>query len=136
MDSALSHTSERLLQILGQNKTRSLRCVDISLPDHKSLSDSGPCLFGSLEHLKATTAGEFGDDSVNEQVTKMIQSYEQTATSGTIRESFHKAGMISDTTTKPFKIRIDDRTMRQSPGFQAGWEQNISIDDLSRRRQM
>jgi hypothetical protein len=67
---------------------------------------------------------------------KMIQAYEQTATSGTIRGSFRKVGMISHTTTRPFKIRIDEDIMRQSPGFQVGWERNVSIDDLSRRRQM
>jgi hypothetical protein len=44
--------------------------------------------------------------------------------------------MILDTTTRPFKIRIDEDIMRQSPGFQAVWERNVSIDDLSRRRQM
>jgi hypothetical protein len=92
--------------------------------------------FGSLEHLKSTAAGKFGDDSVNEQITKMIQAYEQTATSGTIRGPFRKAGMIPNTTTRPFKIRIDEEIMRQSPCFQAVWERNVSIDDLSRRRQM
>jgi hypothetical protein len=41
--------------------------------------------FGSLKHLKVTAAGEFGDDSVDEQISKMIQVDEQTGTSGTIR---------------------------------------------------
>jgi hypothetical protein len=66
----------------------------------------------------------------------MIQADEQTATSGTIRGSFRKAGMIPDITTIPFKIRIDNSIMKQSPGFQAAWERNVLINDLSRRRQM
>jgi hypothetical protein len=91
---------------------------------------------GSLNYFKATTAGEFGDDLVNGQIMKMIQAYEQTATPGTIRGSFRKAGMISNTTTRPFKIHIDEDIMRQSPGLQAVWERNVSIDDLSRLKQM
>jgi hypothetical protein len=73
--------------------------------------------FDSLKHLKATAAREFDDDSVNEQIMKMIQADEQTAISGTIRRSFRKAVMIPDTTTRPFKIVIDEDIMRQSPSF-------------------
>jgi hypothetical protein len=78
--------------------------------------------FGNLQHLKATAAREFGDDSVNEQIMKMTQPDEQTATSGTVRGSFRKARMIPDTTIRPFKILIDEEIMRQNPGFQAVWE--------------
>jgi hypothetical protein len=92
--------------------------------------------FGNLKHLKATAAWEFGDDSDNEQIAKMIQTYEQTAASGIVIRSFCKAKMIPDTTTRPFKIRADEDIMRQSPGFQAVWERNVLIDDLSRGRHM
>jgi hypothetical protein len=133
MDSALPHTSERVLRILDQNKI-----IALTFPAHTTnlFQALDLVFFGTLKHLKATAAGEFDDGSVNEQITKMIQAYEQTATSGTIRGSFPRAGMISDITTRPFKIRVDEDAMRQSPGFRAVWERNVSIDDLSRRRQM
>jgi hypothetical protein len=133
MDSALPHTSERVSRILGENKV-----IALTFPAHTTNLFQAPDLvfFGSLRHLKATAAGEFGDNSVNEQITKMIQAPEQTATSGTIKGSFRRAGMIPDTTTRPLKIRIDEEIMRQSPGFLAIWERNVSIDDLSRRRQV
>jgi hypothetical protein len=92
--------------------------------------------FGSLKHLKATAAGEFGDDSANDHITKLIQAYEQTATSSTIRGSFRRAGMIPGTTTRPYEIMVDEAIMREIPGFQALSERNVSVEDLSRRRQM
>jgi hypothetical protein len=93
-------------------------------------------LFGSLEHLKATAAGEFGDDSANDHITKLIKAYEQTATSSTIIRSFRRAGNIPNTITRPYKIMVDQARMRESPGFQPVWEGNMSVEDLSRRRQM
>jgi hypothetical protein len=118
---------------LGQNKI-----IALTFPVHTTnLFQALDLVFvGSLKHLKATAAAEFGDDSVNDQIMKMIQADEQTATSGTIRGSFDKVGMILDTTTRPFKVRIDEGIKRESPGFQVIRERNVSIGGLSRRRQM
>jgi hypothetical protein len=82
MDPALPHTAERVLQILRQNKI-----IALTFPEHTTNLFLAVDLvfFGSRKHLKATAAGEFGDDWVNEQITKMIQAYQQTATLGTIR---------------------------------------------------
>jgi hypothetical protein len=44
--------------------------------------------------------------------------------------------MIPDTTTRLDKIMVDEAIMRESPGFQAVWERNVSVEDLSKRRQM
>jgi hypothetical protein len=60
--------------------------------------------FGALKKLKATAVGEFEGESVNAQITKLIQAYEQTATSGTIRGAFRKAVLEMNTSMRPFKI--------------------------------
>jgi hypothetical protein len=77
--------------------------------------------FGLLKKLKASATGEFDDDSVKAQVTKLIQAYEQTATSSTIRGSFRKAGYEHDTATRPFKLRVVQERLRENPGFQEMW---------------
>jgi hypothetical protein len=133
MDSALPHTSEHILRSLGENNI-----IALIFPAHTKNRFQALDLvfFGSLKHLKETAAGEFGDDSANDHITKLIQADEQTATSSTIRGSFRKAEMIADTITRPYKIMVDEPIMKEIPGFQAAWEQNVSVEDLSRRRQM
>jgi hypothetical protein len=125
MDSVLPDMSQRVLRIFGENNIIALR---FQPPDF--------VFFGNLKHLKATAAGEFGDDSVNDHLTKLIQAYDQTPTSSMIRGSFRRAGMTADTTTRPYSIMVDEATVRESPGFRAVWEQNVSIDDAWRRRQI
>jgi hypothetical protein len=84
MDSTLPHTSERILRSLGENNI-----IALTFPAHttNSFQTLDLVFFGSLKHLKATAAGEFWDDSANDHITKLIQAYEQTATSSTIRGS-------------------------------------------------
>jgi hypothetical protein len=78
--------------------------------------------FEALKHVKATITGEFHDDSVNDPITKIIQAYEQTTTSSTIRGSVHRAGMGRNVISRPFKIHVDEKAMRAIPGFQTVWE--------------
>jgi hypothetical protein len=40
--------------------------------------------FGDLKKLTVSAEGEFDDGSMNEQITILIQAYEQTATSATV----------------------------------------------------
>jgi hypothetical protein len=96
MDSALPHTSKRILRVLSENNV-----IALTFPAHiTNLFEALDLVFfGSLKHLKATASGEFGDDSVNNHLTKLIQAYEQTATSSTIRGLFRRAGITPDTTT-------------------------------------
>jgi hypothetical protein len=54
-------------------------------------------IFGVVKKLKASATGDFDDDSNDAQITKLIQTYEQTATSSTIKGSFRKAGRQPDT---------------------------------------
>ena len=90
--------------------------------------------FGVLKKLKASAIGEFDDDSVSAHITKLIQAYEQTATSSTIRGSFRKAGLEHDITTRPFKLRVIEESLRANPGFQEIWARDVSIESLSQKR--
>jgi hypothetical protein len=116
MDSALPHTSERILRVLGENNV-----IALTFPAHtiNLFQALDLVFFGSLKHLTVTATGELGDDSVNNHLTKLIQAYEQTVTSRTIRGSFHRAGMTADTITRSYKIVVDEVIMRESAGFDA-----------------
>jgi hypothetical protein len=133
MDSALPHVSARILQKLGENNI-----IAITFPAHTTnlFQALDLVFFGVLKRLKATAQGEFDDDSVNAQLTKLIQAYEQTATSSTIRGSFRKAGLCLDVTAQPFRIRVEEQTVRENPGFKEVWDRNVSVGDLTRRRQL
>jgi hypothetical protein len=133
MDSGLPHMSQCILRIFDENNIIALTFLTHTTNLFQTLDF---VLFDSLEHLKATTVGEFGDDSVNNHLINLIQAHEQISASRTIMRSFRRAGMTQDATTRPYRIMVDEVTMRESPGFQVIWERNVSIDDLLRRRRM
>jgi hypothetical protein len=85
MDSAFLNTSERFRWIFGEN-----HITAITFPAHTTnlFQAVDLVLFGVLKKLKASATGEFDDDLVNAQISELIQAYEQTAASSTIRESF------------------------------------------------
>jgi hypothetical protein len=71
MDSAVPHTSERVRRTLGGN-----HIIAITFPAHTTnlFQSLDLVLFGALKKLKASAMGEFDDDSVRAQVTKLIQA--------------------------------------------------------------
>jgi hypothetical protein len=85
--------------------------------------------------LKASVIGDFGDDSFNNQIAKVFQASEQTATSMMIRGSFHKVGLTADTSSWLFKLKFDDENLPENKGFKGRSERNVTIEELSRRRQ-
>jgi hypothetical protein len=109
MDSALPHVSERCLRFLGEN-----RVLAVAFPARTTtiFQVLDLVFFGALKKLKMTADGEFDDDSVNNQITKLVQVYEQTATSITIRSSFHRAGMVLNTSGRPFRLTVDEESLR------------------------
>jgi hypothetical protein len=133
MDSCKPHCSQRVLRLLGEN-----RVLAIVFPSHTTnlFQMLDLSFFGVLKHLKATAEGDFDDESVNEQITKLLQAYEQTATSMNVRGSFARAGLHPVVTSKPFKIRFIEEEVRKNPGFLELWEKNFSVAELSRRRQL
>jgi hypothetical protein len=88
MDSAIPHTSECVRGILGEN-----HIMAITFPAHTMnlFQALDRVFFEVLKKLKASATGEFDDDSVNAQISKLIQAYESTAMSSTTRRSFRKA---------------------------------------------
>jgi hypothetical protein len=91
--------------------------------------------FLALKHSKTTLIGEFNDDSVNEQITRLVQASEQIPTIATIRRPFRRAGLWLDVTAQPFKIQVHDEAMNQTPDVKAACEPNVSVEELSRRGQ-
>jgi hypothetical protein len=79
--------------------------------------------------LRQSGTGEF-----NEQITKLVHAYEQTATSMNIRHSFRNGGIYPTIGSRPYEIRFDEERLRNNPGFKELWQQNVPIVDLSQRR--
>jgi hypothetical protein len=71
MDSALPHTSERILRVSGESNV-----IALMFPAHTTnlLQALDLVFFGSLKDMKATTTGEFGDGSVHNHLTRLIQA--------------------------------------------------------------
>jgi hypothetical protein len=133
MDSALPHVPERVLRRLAEN-----RIMAVVFPAHTTnlFQTLDLVFFGALKKLTETATGEFDDDSMNNQITKLIHAYEQTATSMTIRGSFRRAGMYPYMGSRSFKLRIDEEVLKSNPGFKEIWDRNITIEELSRRRRL
>jgi hypothetical protein len=131
VNSAVLHKSERVRRLLDENNI-----LAISFPAHTTNLFQALDLFffGVLKRLKASAVGEFDEESVNAQITKLIQAYEQTATASTIRGSFRKAELEHDITTRPFKLQVIEESLRANPGFQEISGRDLSIESLSRRR--
>jgi hypothetical protein len=62
----------------------------------------GHLFFGLLTKPKASATGEFDDDSITTQTTKLIKGVKQFAMSSPIRGSFPKPGLDLYTTTQSF----------------------------------
>lgn len=89
--------------------------------------------FGALKKLKATTQGEFGDDSLEPQIGRLVQAYHQIAMSTTIRGSFHKAGLVRHTSVCSFKLAFEEGRIRGKEGFREIWDRKVNIEEFSRR---
>jgi hypothetical protein len=80
-------------------------------------------LFDALKKLKTPADGEFDDNSVNDQIANLVQVYEQTATSTrititiTIRSSFRRARMVSDTSVRHFRLSLNKGSLQENSDF-------------------
>jgi hypothetical protein len=76
--------------------------------------------FGAFKKLKASTVGDFGEDSVNDRSTKFVQACEQMPSSLTIHGSFRKAGMTPDRSSQPFKLQFHQDGLRVNKRLRDG----------------
>jgi hypothetical protein len=81
--------------------------------------------FDVLKKPEPTAQGEFEDDSVNDQITKLVRASEQTAISDTLRASFRKAGIVPDTSSHRVRLRFDEGRLRENEGFREIWDWDI-----------
>jgi hypothetical protein len=133
MHSAPAHPSERVLRLLGENKI-----FAVVFPDHTTniFQALDLVFFGAMNKLKATVPGEFGEDSMDEQILKLLQAYEQIATSVTIRGLFRKAGIYSIVESWALKVNFNEEKLHNNARLKELWEHNISIAELSRSRRL
>jgi hypothetical protein len=67
--------------------------------------------------LKASTGGDFGEDSVHHQRMKLVQADKQMATSMTIHGSFREAELTPNPSSEPVKLQFDEDRLRENKGF-------------------
>lgn len=93
MDSALTCVSERVLHLLGQKNI--LAAV---FPAHTTnIFQALDLIFSTaLKKLKQNATGDFDDNSINNQITKLVQAYEQIAISMTIPSSFRRTELYPE----------------------------------------
>jgi hypothetical protein len=132
MNSASPHVSDRVLRALGKN-----RIMAVLFPTHTTniFQALDLVLFDAMKGIKKTANGDFGDDSVQDYITKLLQAYEQVAISFTIHGVFRKAGLIPEFKSRLLQLRFSEDVLRANPCFSEIWNFNISLDQLSKWRQ-
>jgi hypothetical protein len=131
MDSCPAHTSNRILQILGENSI-----MVITFPAHRTnlFQSLDLVLFGIVKKKKQTEDCEPDQIAILQQISRLLNAYESAATSTNIRSSFKKAGFLIDTTSSLSRVKFDDNIVRGNPGFRELWERNFSINNISTRQ--
>jgi hypothetical protein len=114
MDSALPHVSERCLELSGDNR---LLAVGFRAHTTHFFQAIDLVFFCMLKKLKAGAQSKVDVNPANDQLTKPIQACEQMATSTTIPASFPKAGLVPDTSVRPFRLRFNEEEVRENAGF-------------------
>jgi hypothetical protein len=71
MDSASPQVSGRILRLFGENRVIAVVFPDIASNTVQALDLT---FSGALEKSTATAVGECGDESVNEQITRLAQA--------------------------------------------------------------
>jgi hypothetical protein len=64
--------------------------------------------FGVMKTFKKKTCGDFDNDFIEDQPTKLIQVYQRIATSLTIYGVFEKNGFTPDPTKKPYRFMLNE----------------------------
>jgi hypothetical protein len=105
-------------------------------PAHKTNLFQFPDLsfFGILKTKIETTHGDFNDHSIKDQITKLLQAFQQSATSFNIRGSFCKGGFDIDGNRTLYTLVFQENVVRKNAGFTEFWDRNISVNDLPSRR--
>jgi hypothetical protein len=132
MDSCKSHCPERVLRFLGENRVLAIVFLFHVINLFQVLDLS---CFGVLKHRKAAAEGRFDEESVNNQIAKLLQAHEQTTISFNIRGSFRRAGLYLNTASKSFKIGFIEEAVQVNPGFDELLERNLLFADMFKRCQ-
>jgi hypothetical protein len=92
--------------------------------------------FGAMKNIKDHLANEPNAASIHGRICRRALVYEQTTTSFPIQSCFHKAGFSANNQPRPFKLEVNEKTLRQNDEFKELSDCNISIEELGRCRQL
>jgi hypothetical protein len=84
--------------------------------------------------IKITAHGDFGDDSVQRQITKLLQWYEQVLIPFTIRGTSRKAERIADVGAKSVPFVFNEAILCENTEFSEIWNFNSPVDGLLKRQ--
>jgi hypothetical protein len=109
----------------------------VAFPDHTiNIVQALELVFiRTLKKLKASAIRDFGGDSVNDQITQLVQAHEQMASSITIHGSFHQVELTLDILSRSFKSKFDEDMLCENNGFREVLNHDVKMEKLSRRRQ-
>jgi hypothetical protein len=133
MDSIGTHVSERVVKPFGKlyHGHRDLVHVMILFD---SILIMKIVFFGAMKIIKQTIRNDFNDDFVEDQLTNLIQAYEQMAISFIILEGFRKPKFIRDSTKKLCWLAFNKEILRANERYFKIWNVKISADQFSKRR--
>jgi hypothetical protein len=114
VNSVEAHVSERNLRLPPENKILAL-----VFPMRTSNLFQGLkfVFFVAMKNNKGQLANEPEAASIHGQIRKLVQAYEQIATSLAVRSCFRKAELSPSTQTRPFKLGYNEGALRQNDGL-------------------
>jgi hypothetical protein len=90
---------------------------------------------GAMKRLSAAPEGEFTDDCVSDEITRVVRACQQTVTLTTVRGSFPKAGLVPDISVRVLSLTTEEDKIRENTGFGDVGDGDIEIEHMSRSRQ-
>jgi hypothetical protein len=72
---------------------------------------------GAVKTLMAAAEGELRDNSVSDEITRLVRACRQTAMSIMVRGAFPKAGLVPDTSVRSLRLTTEDDKISEHKGF-------------------
>jgi hypothetical protein len=92
-------------------------------------------VFSAFKQTRSSHRSNLPRKTPEGQITLTAESWEIAGTSRNIRSSFAASGLLPDISVTPYRVRFDEKILRESPDFIEAYQKKISVQSLSPRRQ-
>lgn len=133
MDGFPGHLRNDILQLLGQNGIK-VFCF----PAHTSnlFQELDLVVFGPMKRTRPNQTVDENDAAIVQFAEQLLKALLKELIDPTIIGAFRRAGLIVDTSRSPNRVVFDEQLLRSNPQFQAIYNKDIHIDDITFRRRM